>query len=431
MIFGRKNFVNNIIWHKKHTRANDARWFSDNHDHILVYAKNKDNWIINKLQRTEEMDSRYKNSDNDPRGVWASGPCHRKDIQKSGLYIITAPNGKQHEPPAGTSWRFAEKRMQELIEDNRIYFGTTGNNVPRYKRFLSEIQTGLVPLTIWFKDEVGDNQQGKKEQVGLFGRDPFATPKPERLIERVLTLGSNEEDIVLDSFLGSGTTAAVAHKMGRKWIGIELGEHCDTHCIPRLRKVCDGTDQGGISKAVDWKGGGGFKYYELAPSLLNKDKYGNWVITKEYNPDMVASAMAKHEGFKYCPSEETYWKQGQSTETDFIFTTTNMVTTQLLDKIHEEMKSDESLLICCKSYQKGCDGKYANITIKKIPKMLLGKCEFGKEDYSLNIVNMPTDPDAPEFKPVGPPEEKKIKRQKDKKRQQPDLFVNGEEAGNE
>ena len=250
------------------------------------------------------------------------------------------------------------------------------------------------------------------------------------MLERVLTLGTNEGDIVLDSFLGSGTTAAAAHKMGRKWIGIELGDHCDTHCVPRLKQVCDGTDQGGISKSVEWKGGGGFKYYELAPSLLNQDKYGNWIISKEYNPDMIASAMAKHEGFKYCPSEESYWKQGKSSEKDFIFTTTNMLTMQNSDRIHEDMKEDESLLICCKTYGQGCDDKYTNITIKKIPPMLLGRCEFGKEDYSLNIVTMPTDPDSPEFKPAGPPETIKMKRQKELNDLQPDLFGNTGENGN-
>jgi adenine-specific DNA-methyltransferase len=177
--------------------------------------------------------------------------------------------------------------------------------------------------------------------------------------------------------------------MRRKWIGVELGEHCHTHCLPRLKAVVDGTDQGGISKAVNWKGGGGFKYYYLAPSLLNRDQYGNWVISKEYNPQMLAAAMAKHEGFRYAPDEKCYWKQGRSTEKDFIFTTTNFVTVEFIDAIHEEMLPDESLLICCRSFQEACTDRYPNITVKKIPNMLLGRCEFGKEDYSLNIVNIP------------------------------------------
>lgn len=424
MIFGRKNFVSNVIWQKKYSPQNDAKWLSDSHDHILVYAKNKETWRPNLLPRTEEMDKRYKNPDNDSRGLWKSGDLLRKDAQRTGLYEIVTPSGRVCNPPAGRSWRVPEYKYKEMVEDNRIWFGVNGTAIPSIKRFLTSVKQGVVAKTLWGRDEVGDNDAGQKEQRQLFANDPFPTPKPERLIERILTLGTNEGDIVLDSFLGSGTTAAVAHKMGRKWIGIELGDHCDTHCVPRMQKVCDGTDQGGISKAVEWKGGGGFKYYELAPSLLNQDKYGNWIISKEYNPDMIASAMAKHEGFRYCPSDETYWKQGQSSEKDFIFTTTNMLTMQDLDRIHEDMMEDESLLICCKSYGQGCDSKYTNITIKKIPPMLLNRCEFGKDDYSFNIVNMPIDPDAPEFKPVGPPEDKKIKRKKEISDLQPDLFGN-------
>jgi adenine-specific DNA-methyltransferase len=242
--------------------------------------------------------------------------------------------------------------------------------------------------------------------------------KPEKLLEIILRHFSNESDWVLDSFLGSGTTAAVAQKMNRRWIGIELGDHCHTHCIPRLQKVCDGTDQGGISESVNWKGGGGFKYYYLAPSLLKQDKYGNWVINPEYNGNMLASAMAKHEGFRYQPDEQIYWKQGQSTEKDFIYTTTQFITVETLDRIHEEMQDGESLLICCKSFSRACEDRFSNITIKKIPKMLLGRCEFGKEDYSLNIINMPVDTGESEFIPKGPDKKKIIKNDS----ANPDLF---------
>lgn len=217
--------------------------------------------------------------------------------------------------------------------------------------------------------------------------------KPERLLKRCIELTSNEGDIVLDSFLGSGTTVAVAHKMNRRWIGIELGEHAITHCLPRLQKVVNGEDQGGISKAVNWQGGGGFKFYTLAPSLLQKDKYGSDVINPAYNANMLAAAMAKQEGFHYEPDKNIYWKQGGSSEKDFIFTTTQFITVAMLDRLHEEMKPDESLLICCKSFKKECNHRYNNITIKKIPQMLMGKCEFGMDDYSLNIVNLPMEED--------------------------------------
>ena len=219
-IFGRQNFVANVIWQKKHTRSNDAKWFSDNHDFILVYAKSKATWRPNLLPRSEDSLSNYTNPDNDPRGAWASGPCHVKTPNPKDIYPIITPSGREVLPPNGTSWRFSQDKMAELIQDNRIYFGKEGTNIPRYKRFLTEVQDGFVPTTLWFREEVGDNQEAKKEVKGINSKDVFSTPKPERLIGRILTLASEEGDLVLDSFLGSGTTAAVAHKMGRRWIGI-------------------------------------------------------------------------------------------------------------------------------------------------------------------------------------------------------------------
>lgn len=390
MVFGRNNFINNVIWEKKYSPQNDAKWLSDSHDHILVYAKNKEVWRPNMLPRTEEMDSRYKNPDNDPRGPWKSSDLSVKTYSANYDYPITTPSGRIVNPPEGRCWRTSKEKIEELIADNRIWFGPSGTNVPSIKRFLTEVKQGIVSKTIWMRTEVGDNQEANKEVKIFNSKSVFATPKPERLLERVLFLGSNEGDIVLDSFLGSGTTAAVAHKMGRRWIGVELGEHAKTHCYPRLKAVVDG-EQGGISKAVNWQGGGGFKFYTLAPSLLKQDKFGNWVISQEYNADMLAAAMAKQEGYKYQPHESTYWKQGQSSEQDFIFTTTQFLTVEALDSIKDEMQPGETLMICCKSFQKECKGKYGNITIKKIPQMLLGRCEYGKEDYSLNIINLPID----------------------------------------
>lgn len=213
--------------------------------------------------------------------------------------------------------------------------------------------------------------------------------KPEQLLKRIIEMSTNPGDIVLDSFLGSGTTAAVAQKMGRRYIGIELGNHAYTHCVPRLKMVTDGTDQGGISKAQNWKGGSGFKFYELAPSLLKEDKFGNPVINKEYNADMLAAAMAKQEGYTYQPDAEVYWKQGHGSETDYIYTTTQFMTVEALAAIHETMTEGESLLICCTSFQKECKQAFPNISIKKIPQMLKDRCEFGKDDYSLNIIELP------------------------------------------
>ena len=292
-------------------------------------------------------------------------------------------------PPEGRCWLLTKERFEEFLADNRIWFGSDGNGVPRIKRFLSEVKDGIVANTLWTYQEVGHNQDAKREIKALEFESVFDTPKPERLIERVLTLGSNEGDIVLDSFLGSGTTAAVAQKMGRRYIGIELGNHAYTHCYPRLKKVTDGTDQGGISKAVNWKGGGGFRFYELAPSLLKEDKFGNLVINKEYNADMLAAAMAKQEGFTYAPSAEQYWKHGYSHESDYIYTTTQFMTVEGLASIADQMKEGETLLVCCTAFQKECRNAFPNITIKKIPQMLLGRCEFNKDDYSLNVVEIP------------------------------------------
>ncbi len=391
-VFGRRNFVNNVIWQKIHSIKNDAKYLSDNHDFVLVYAKNKEILQLNMLSRTQEMDSRYKNIDNDIRGPWQSGDLVANEERINGYYDVLSPmTGKSFNVPKGKHWVYSEENMKKMIEENRIWFGKDGNAFPRKKRFLSEVKQGRKGDTVWLSCEVGHNQEAKKEVKQFNSESVFDTPKPERLIERVLTLATNEGDLVLDSFLGSGTTAAVAHKMGRKWIGVELGEHAKTHCYPRMKMVCDGEDQGGISKAQGWKGGGGFKFYTLAPSLLNEDKFGNMVINKEYNATMLAAAMAKHEGFVYEPTADVFWKQGKSSENDYIYTTTQFVTVELLDAIAQVMKEGESLLVCSTSFQKECRRAFTNIKVKKIPQMLLGRCAFGVDEskYRLNIVDMP------------------------------------------
>lgn len=389
-IFGRPNFIDEVIWQRSYAPINLKKTLSRCHDAILVYAKNKtDKFELNRLPRSVDANNRYKNPDNDPRGVWKSSDLSVGPAVQENIYPITTPTGRVCYPPEGYSWRLSQSRFQEYLNDNRIWFGPTGNNVPSIKRFLSEVKDGIVAQTLWTYQEVGHNQDAKKEIKAFGFESVFDTPKPERLIERVLTLGSNPGDLVLDSFLGSGTTAAVAQKMGRRYIGVELGQHAYTHCVPRLKMVTDGTDQGGISKAQNWKGGNGFKFYELAPSLLKEDKFGNLVINKEYNADMLAAAMAKQEGFTYAPSTDVYWKQGYSSESDFIYTTTQFMTVEGLASIAEQMAEGESLLVCCTAFQSECKRAFENITIKKIPQMLLGRCEFAHDDYSLNIIDMP------------------------------------------
>lgn len=314
----------------------------------------------------------------------------KSGVDKGEKFTYTFSNGVTYTPPIGTFPRFSTDTLKKLDENNEIWFGKDGKSIPSRKTFLCDLKKNGIPSkTLWRFDEVGHNHEAREEVKAFNSQSIFATPKPERLIERVLTLGSNPDDLVLDSFLGSGTTAAVAQKMGRRYIGIELGEHAYTHCVPRLKMVTEGTDQGGISKAQNWQGGSGFKFYELAPSLLKKDKFGNLVINKEYNADMLAAAMAKQEGYTYQPSQETYWKQGFGSETDYIYTTTQFLTVESLAAIHETMAEDESLLICCTSFQRECKQAFSNISIKKIPQMLLGRCEFGKDDYSLNIIEVP------------------------------------------
>jgi adenine-specific DNA-methyltransferase len=271
-IFGRENFIANVIWQKKYAPQNDARFFSDNHDHILVYAKNIQYFKLNLLPRSAEMDSRYKNPDDDPRGSWTSDNLLVKTYSKEYDYTITNPVGREINPPNGSCWRVSKQKFEELKEDNRIWFGKDGKNVPRLKRFLTEVQQGSTPLTIWPYNEVGHNQDARRELFALVDTNIFKTPKPEKLIKRVIELGSNEGDYVLDFFAGSGTTPAVALKMKRKFIACEQMDYCESVTIERLKKVLKGED-GGISKEVNWSGGGSFIYCELTKqgqTLLNK-----------------------------------------------------------------------------------------------------------------------------------------------------------------
>ncbi|GAA8343001.1 hypothetical protein HpNP145_02940 [Helicobacter pylori] len=262
-VFLRENFVNTIIWEKKYSPQNDAKWFSDNHDFILLYAKDKGIWRPILLPRTSEMNARYKNLDNDERGAWKPSDCLVKTYMASYDYPITTPSGKVVTPPKGRCWMTSKENFQKLVDDNRIYFGRNGDNVPSLKRFLSEVKQGTTPLTIWKYTEVGHNQDATKQLLALFNNVKlFDTPKPEALISRILEISTQENDLVLDFFAGSGTTCAVAHKMKRRYIGIEQMDYIETITKERLKKVIEG-EQGGISKKCDFKGGGSFVYAEL------------------------------------------------------------------------------------------------------------------------------------------------------------------------
>ncbi len=268
------NFVATIIWEKKYSPQNHAKWFSDNHDFILLYAKDKEIWQPILLPRTSEMDARYKNLDNDERGAWKSSDLSVISAVERNIYPIFNPHTKQEiHPPHSRSWRFSQEKLQELITDNRIFFPTSGRGVPCYKRFLSEVKQGATPLTIWKYTEVGHTQDAKREIKELFeGQALFDTPKPEALLKRILEISTKENDLVLDFFAGSGTTCAVAHKLNRKYIGIEMGEHFDSVIVPRIKKVISGFKSG---VAKEFNGGGVVKVYELESyeEILRKIKY--------------------------------------------------------------------------------------------------------------------------------------------------------------
>lgn len=268
-VFGRKNFVANVLWQKR--TSPDARiQLGAAHDHLFVYAKSRGTAKFNKLKITDGRSSEYKNPDNDPRGPWASTDFTAQGWRPNQMYRIVTPGGKEYDPPPGRCWSNIESEYKKLLADSRMWFGNSRNSRPRVKTFLSESE-GVSSWTWWTNEEVGNNQESKKEIIALFGADDtFATPKPERLIRRALQIASDADELVLDSFLGSGTTAAVAHKMNRRYIGIEMGEHAETHCIPRLRKVING-EQGGISGDVGWQGGGGFRFYRLGRPIFNAD----------------------------------------------------------------------------------------------------------------------------------------------------------------
>jgi len=404
-IFGRTNFVSNLVWQKADSPRNSARQFSTDHDHILVFSKNPE-WVPRKLERSEKANSIYANPDNDPRGPWLPGDPYANKPYSRGQFTIAGPTGREFSPPPGRYWRVSEEKLRELDADGRVWWGPTGAARPSIKRYLSEVGD-LVPRTLWSKEDVGSNRTSKNEMRGLFpGDTSFDTPKPERLVERVLNIATNPGDLVLDSFAGSGTTGAVAHKMGRRWIMVELGEHCHTHIIPRLKKVIDGEDPGGISKAVGWQGGGGFRYYRLAPTLIVDDRWGNPVINPEYNAAMLAEALCKLEGFTYAPSESCFWQQGHSSERDFIYVTTQNLSAEQLQALSDEVGGSalspgpspahgrgESLLVCCSAFHgvtaDRAAERWPNLTLKKIPKMVLARCEWGHDDYSLNVANLP------------------------------------------
>lgn len=406
-VFGRNNFITSVCVKMSHLSgvkmSHVEKKIPKIKEYILVYAKSKENLKFNPIYEQESFFAafeRYKSflvrdADNpDDMTKWTVKPLRKAAIERGVDVNDEAAYESFCLENAANIFRTARNRSQqfeELPNDGqfREIISATGLKRIAFKKeevlFCSDkmriIEDRLVPVRpigdIWM--DIGINNLHNEGNV-----DFRNGKKPEKLVSRIFELATNKGDIVLDSFAGSGTTGAVAHKMGRKWIMIELGEHCHTHIIPRLKQVIEGTDQGGISKSVNWNGGGGFNYYRIAPSLLEKDKFGNWIISKNYNPAMLAEAMCKHKGFTYAPDEQVYWKQGYSTENDYIYTTTQFITPDVADNIQEQMKEEETLLICCKAFTAN-PNDYPNITFVKIPTTILKNCEYGRDDYSLNV----------------------------------------------
>ena len=374
-IFGRVNFVNDIIWKRRGGSANPNNRLNNVTDYILWYSKSRDYEITSLFTKDDDntqayMAERFTQEINGKKYMLA--PIERN--AKLGLRETLRYEYKGYIPQWG--WMVAKDNLEKLDRASRLHWNSKGR--PNRRVFLEDYE-GQPIGNLWTDIKVINPMA--TERVDFDGQ------KPESLISRILKLTTLPGDLVLDSFAGSGTTGVVAHKMGRRWIMIELGEHCHTHIIPRLQKVIDGEDQGGITQAVNWQGGGGFRYCKLAPSLLEKDDWGNWIISKEYNATMLAEAMCKLMGFAYAPNDAHYWMQGHSSERDFIYVTTTTLTHSQLRSISEEVGEDRSLLICCKAFKANLND-FQNLTVKKIPRAVLSKCEWGHDDYSLNVANL-------------------------------------------
>ena len=405
-IFGRNNFINSISI--KVSPPNGVKMqhaekkILKEKEYILVYSKKRECVKFNREYiKVDSWDSHYnKYIKGDLNNISSCKVLSINDVLKENNLIADINNNKFNkwvyenknrifQPVGLAKIKDVEKYNKDYIvpiEENPGYFAYKGRQVQLIENSIKETNDGFVlarlVCDLWtdvafnnlFQEGNGDFKAGKK---------------PERLLKRIINMSTVEGDFVLDSFLGSGSTCAVAHKMNRKWIGIEMGDHCYSHCIPRINDVINGKDMKGISELVNWKGGGGYKFYEVAPTLIKKDAFGEPIINPEYNAEMLASAVALHEGFKYNPSKEKFWKQSEGNEKSYLYVTTKFLNREDIENIKTDMEDNEFLIIACTAYDKDIDGLYKNIKIKKIPEMLLAKCEFEKENYNLNIINPP------------------------------------------
>lgn len=459
-VFGRPNRVYTVTFKQGsatgHKSINPGCVNTTNY--VLIYAKNKALWKPNRVYTGRERDTRYGQfivNIEDHHEDWeittlskafaAARDLPEKEARKlvkdqpELMDQFVLDNARSVMQLARPDYDGVSAEAKKLIDKSEAspetIFKLTregysdiyllgGKRLLFYSDKLKKVDGKYVagePLTTLWDDILSNNLHNEGGVEFPKGK------KPEALIKRVFELATRENDWVLDSFAGSGTTGAVAHKMGRRWIMVELGEHCHTHIIPRLTKVINGTDPGGVTDATGWKGGGGFRYYRLAPSLLERDRWGNWIISKEYNAAMLAEALCKLEGFTYAPSDSVYWQHGRSSERDFIYVTTQPLTRDVLAKLSDEVGEDRSLLIMCKSFTGRA--QFPNLTIKKIPKAVMTKCEWGQDDYSLAIRSLPPPPEpeaTDDGAPVAVPRTANVLRGSRKpKADEPSLFPAG------
>ncbi|MCU4118420.1 site-specific DNA-methyltransferase [Variovorax sp. N23] len=399
-VFGRGCFVTAFIWKKVDSPNDNKVPITPDHEYVLCFTKTPgarpfrqkfDDSILAAYRKPDgESDRPYRD-----RLLKKNGKNSLRSDRPSMFFSLTDPDGAEvwpiHDDGREACWALGKKAVDELILKKELIWKKRESGwIPYTREYAPDSPSRPYP-TIW--NDLDTTRQTKAHQKTLFGENVFATPKPEDMLKRVLDMATSPGDIVLDSFAGSGTTGAVAQKMGRRWIMVELGEHCHTHVIPRLKKVIDGDDKGGITEIANWQGGGGFRYYKLAPSLIVTDRWGNPVVNPEYNAAQLAEALAKLEGFSYAPSEVQWWQHGHSSERDFIYVTTQNLSAEQLQALSDEVGGEQSLLVCCAAFHgitaSKASERWPNLTLKKIPKMVLARCEWGHDDYSLNVANLP------------------------------------------
>ncbi|MCB9362057.1 site-specific DNA-methyltransferase [Candidatus Woesearchaeota archaeon] len=376
-VFGSVNFIDEIVWQRAFAPVNLKKTLSRNHDYILVYAKDINQVALNSLERTESQLKNYKNPDNDSRGPWTSADMSVGPVIEDKLYTVKTPSGREVKPPSGRCWVYTESRFKELVADNRIWFGKSGNNAPRVKKFLSEVKTGVTPMTLWLREEVGDNQEAKREVKKINPNAVFDTPKPERLMERIIKIASSEGDLVLDAFLGSGTTAAVAHRLNRKWIGIEIGKHADSHCILRLNKTITAKKNDPSLTTFD-KGDqifvNGFRYYKLGDSLINDNRM-NWDLTYEE----ISRALFMNFDFRYkegLSANVHVGKSGRNYSLCIVAKEMKIITKdELLGYLDSLKQSKSTKIVIFTNHGVAIKNEDLpdNITIRKIPESVLRK----------------------------------------------------------